>query len=559
MLNTQSRPMAQQLGNHTTTGENQTVFQGFEWYVPADHKHWQRLEKVLPSLASLGITSMWIPPACKASWYTGNGYDTYDLYDLGEFDQKGARHTKWGTKEELVAMSERAEQLGITILFDAVLNHKAAADHSEEVVAVQVDPKNREEAVGEPYPIEAWTGYDFPGRGTTYSDLKWNKAHFTGIDYDHKTRQNGLWRFQGKEWAQDVDEELGNYDYLMFADVDHKHPEVRQDLFHWIQWLASQLKLGGLRLDAIKHYSASFLKDFITHIDQTIGQDWFIVGEYWREEQSVLSKFINFMDGRISLFDVRLVNNFSRLSFQDNADLRTVFDGTLVSIMPKHAVTLVANHDTMEGQSLEAPVAEYFLPLAYALILLRADCGLPCVFYGNLYGYPRPDGRGFVEPPFGGNMLPKIVLARKIYAYGRQLDYFDHPHCIGFTRLGHLADGYPADVGSGLAVLMTNGWTYTTKRMFVGTEHAGQRWTDLLHGCWGEVEIDQDGWGVFAVGPRSVTMWVNTQDGRRHEIENLVFDHDIYNRGRNNNPVTANELHHPRLKTEPTWMTTTST
>jgi hypothetical protein len=27
----------------------------------------------------------------------GNGYDIYDLYDLGEFDQKGAVPTKWGT------------------------------------------------------------------------------------------------------------------------------------------------------------------------------------------------------------------------------------------------------------------------------------------------------------------------------------------------------------------------------------------------------------------------------------------------------------------------------
>lgn len=124
----------------------------------------------------------------------------------------------------------------------------------------------------------------------------------------------------------------------MFADIDHRHSEVRQDLFNWVQWLASQIKLGGLRLDAIKHYSASFLKDFISHIDRTIGRDWFIVGEYWREDQNVLSKFINFLDGRISLFDVRLVNNFSRLSFQENADLRTVFDGTLVSIMPKNAV-----------------------------------------------------------------------------------------------------------------------------------------------------------------------------------------------------------------------------
>lgn len=116
------------------------MFQGFEWYCPPDHKHWLRLERILPTLAALGITSMWIPPACKASWYDENGYDIYDLYDLGEFDQKGSKPTKWGSKDELVALAQSANRAGIKILFDAVLNHKAAADHSEKVVATAVDP-----------------------------------------------------------------------------------------------------------------------------------------------------------------------------------------------------------------------------------------------------------------------------------------------------------------------------------------------------------------------------------------------------------------------------------
>lgn len=84
---------------------------------------------------------MWIPPACKAGWHDTNGYDTYDLYDLGEFDQKGGRHTKWGTKEELVAMAETANAHGVKVLFDAVLNHKAAADFSEELMATKVASK----------------------------------------------------------------------------------------------------------------------------------------------------------------------------------------------------------------------------------------------------------------------------------------------------------------------------------------------------------------------------------------------------------------------------------
>lgn len=122
--------------------DNPTMLQGFEWYCPADFKHWRRLENALPVHAALGITSMWIPPACKAGWYTGNGYDIYDLYDLGEFDQKGSRHTKWGTKEELTAFAHSAKRFGIRVLFDAILNHRAAADRSETVTATEIDPKS---------------------------------------------------------------------------------------------------------------------------------------------------------------------------------------------------------------------------------------------------------------------------------------------------------------------------------------------------------------------------------------------------------------------------------
>lgn len=164
------------------------------------------------------------------------------------------------------------------------------------------------------------------------------------------------------------------------------------------------------------------------------------------------------------------------------------------------------------------------MPHAYALILLRADCGLPCVFYGDFYGYSKPYSGTFVEPPFGGQLLPKIVLARKLYAYGSQVDYFDEPHSIGFTRLGHTTVYGSGDAkGAGLAVVVTNAWTRAIKTMFVGKEHAGERWTDLLGGCWGEVIIDGEGWGAFASAPRSVAVWVNRSAPRREEVDNYVL------------------------------------
>ena len=89
------------------------------------------------------MDNIWIPPACKASSPSGNGYDIYDLYDLGEFDTKGSVGTKWGRKEELLRMSKKAHDIGIGIYFDAVLNHKAAADHPEKCRAVPVDQNGK--------------------------------------------------------------------------------------------------------------------------------------------------------------------------------------------------------------------------------------------------------------------------------------------------------------------------------------------------------------------------------------------------------------------------------
>lgn len=93
--------------------------QGFEWYVPDDHKHWVRLYDNIPQLKAAGIDNIWIPPGCKASSPSGNGYDIYDLYDLGEFEQKGSKGTKWGTKEELVALANKAKETGVGIYWDA--------------------------------------------------------------------------------------------------------------------------------------------------------------------------------------------------------------------------------------------------------------------------------------------------------------------------------------------------------------------------------------------------------------------------------------------------------
>lgn len=126
-----------------TSPENTLILQAFEWHVPADRRHWNRLKVALPDFKAIGVDQIWIPPGCKGMDPSGNGYDVYDLYDLGEFDQKGSISTKWGTRKELEDLVCQAQALDIKIIWDAVLNHKAGADFPESFEAVEVDPKSK--------------------------------------------------------------------------------------------------------------------------------------------------------------------------------------------------------------------------------------------------------------------------------------------------------------------------------------------------------------------------------------------------------------------------------
>lgn len=172
--------------------------------------------------------------------------------------------------------------------------------------------------------------------------------------------------------------------------------------------------------------------------------------------------------------------------------------------------TLVMNHDTQPYQALEAPIQDWFKPLAHALILLR-NSGYPCVWYGDLYGIK---GEHPFPPSCGGN-IPRLVLARKLYAYGEQADYFDYATCLGWVRYGTW------DRPAGCAVVLSNAGP-GSKRMHVGEVHAGEVWTDVLGWSDREVVIGDDGFGEFVCGQTSVSIFVNRDaEGRERFSEDL--------------------------------------
>lgn len=172
-----------------------TLFQFFHWYYPDGGKLWPEVADKAEYLSTLGISHVWLPPAYKgASGGYSVGYDSYDLFDLGEFDQKGSVPTKYGDRAGLEHAAQCLQSHGLQVLFDAVLNHKLGADEKERVHVRRVEEHDRNDIDDSAFEALAYTRFVFPGRQGKYSEFVWDYRCFSGVDYIEEPNENGIFK-----------------------------------------------------------------------------------------------------------------------------------------------------------------------------------------------------------------------------------------------------------------------------------------------------------------------------------------------------------------------------
>lgn len=467
-----------------------TVLQGFEWYIEPEDKHWQTLETQVESLKKMGITTIWLPPAFKGhQGLYDSGYGVYDLYDLGEFDQKGSVPTKYGSKDEYLKLIQTMQKHDMRLIVDIVLNHRIGADATEVVHAHEVDFQNRYNIL-ESKDIEAWTVFNFENRKNKYSSFKWNQEHFKAVDFDVRENKKAIYLFTNKKWDIGVDDELFNYDYLMGADVDFKNEAVQDEMLQWLNWYHDLTQFNGVRLDAIKHIDSSFFKLALRKLREK-DHEIFAVGEYWSRDVKALNNYLMDVDFSMQLFDVPLHHNLADVSNNEDYDLTTLYHGTLFATNPNHAMRFVDNHDTQIGQSLESWVQHWFKPHAYGFILLR-DAGTSCVLSLDLYGNSKMS-----IPKVEG--LDKMILLRTHHMKGTFYDYMDEAQTIGWCYTGD-------ESGEGFVSLMNTG-PRTMKRMFVGKFNSNSTYVDIFNSD-NVVKIDDEGIGYFMAQDKAYAVYV---------------------------------------------------
>ncbi len=367
-------------GNHSGEKKENSSFkeipksdvymQGFYWNSPPGGIWYDSLASLAPRLASAGFSGIWFPPPEKgAGGGMSMGYDPYDHYDFGNYNQKGTRETRFGSKEELVNAINSFHNVGIQVFADAVLRHMMGG---EKQAAYECIPYNN----GYPIvPDSAFLVFNYPNGSGRF---KKSPADFYPNNKDCFVdplfvQTDPIFRFG--EW------------------LDHNKKEVRDSLIVWGKYLKNEIGFDGFRLDAVKSIDPAFMAEWLKN---TNGNDY-AVAEDWASTQEIgdwLNTCQNINGGNVAMFDFPLrftlkdMCNNTGGSFDmnnlDNAGLvNSGFSGYDVS-------TFVENHDfdrtgwdgtTDNGND---PILSD-KDLAYAYIIFSE--GRPCVFFKDYFDY----------------------------------------------------------------------------------------------------------------------------------------------------------------------------
>ncbi|MBP9190836.1 MAG: T9SS type A sorting domain-containing protein, partial [Chitinophagales bacterium] len=258
----------------------------------------------------------------------------------------------------------------------------------------------------------------------------------TATDFTNMQSGNGAMNYLNFKPNGSPTQLAGDQDAMyFFYDLDQNVINTQDVLKEWTKWMWDEAGVRGIRVDAVKHFPASFMGDLLDYMHDN-GKDLeMVVGESYEYNAFVLKAWLDDVQANmdddtkdaidIRIFDFALRNNLEQACDAFGYDVRNLFNASLADATGTsgyHIVTFVNNHDFRDpGQPVDNdPI------LAYAYILTNNKLGVPCVFQTDYFA--------------PGNLRYKInglMEANRRYIFGAtQVDYlsrFSTPYSADFT------------------------------------------------------------------------------------------------------------------------------
>ena len=437
------------------------MMQAFYWDAPIKENKrgewWNCIREKVPQLAASGFNTLWLPPVSKAADPNSNGYDPYDYFDLGDYDQKGLAKTLYGNRAELEEVIRSLRQHNMSAIADMVINHNSGADEEE---TNPLDGQKR------------WTKF-IPKSARFARD--WNCFHPSRYERT---------MIEGENFAD-------------FPHLCHRNPRVYTAMFEYARLLIEELDFDGLRFDFAKGYGAWMIGLLAKYqYQKKDGREFspFVVGEYWSGPADIggwLDKICAFTDQQIAAFDFPLRYKLKYVCDSPNYDLRNLTDeGSVSAARPFNAVTFVDNHDMRGDEVVNDKM------LAYSFIL--TGDGYPCVFWWDYFncGLARPG-----TP----NGIDALIAAHHQHAGGESSILHADPDLYVMQRAG-------TETQSGLVYVLNNlgnQWSGTS----VKTRWPNQKFNPVAWAGYDSAHPDRrttdaDGNAEFPAPPRGYCVYV---------------------------------------------------
>ncbi|EPR42480.1 alpha amylase catalytic region [Desulfovibrio sp. X2] len=442
------------------------MMQAFYWDCPQAENRvggwWNYLHSKTADLARAGVTALWLPPAHKAGNVSGlsMGYDPYDYYDLGEFDQKGGIKTLFGSRRELEDLIGEIHAQGLQAYADMVLNHNNGADTTE---------------VNDLDHVERWTLF---------------------------RPMSGRFPRDRTSFHPNIYERWDNETFGDMPDLCHRNPDIYRGMLDLARWLVEEIGFDGFRYDFVKGYGTWLIKSIQEYRYERGGRavSPYAVAENWDSERAIadwLQDANGWSDNPVGAFDFPLRWELKALCDSYGYDLRSLCRPDLLfRACPATAVTFVDNHDFRGGDTPE--IANDKL-LAYAFILTHE--GYPCVYWKDYAVY----GLAMSGTPHG---MDALIRVHEELADGPSRVLWADETLYLMQRTGSVGR-------EGLVLALNNhGGQWRGERVFTGT--AGGRWTPAAWWSAQTLDMPQDqpdsaeGMAEFWAPPRgyAVYRWV---------------------------------------------------
>lgn len=326
------------------TGKSGTMMQGFYWDVPAGGTWYNTMKGKASALANMaggyGIDVIWFPPVSKCdNGAYSMGYDPYDYYDLGQYNQKGSTETRFGSQAELKSAIATFASYGIASMADIILNHRSGG-------ASEWNPYTNS---------NTWTNFTAVASGKnkwTYKCFHPNATH---------SADSGV---------------FGGFADLCFSTGGGAAGYPYYDSKTWMNWLKSTTNAGFTqwRFDYVKGIEPWVVKDM-----KAATGGVFSVGEYWDTNMSTLDWWTS--NANASVFDFPLLYTMQDICCNTGGGgyIPNLIDSSksYAARNPTRSVTFCGNHDT-------DPISTDKM-LAYAFTLTYK--GYPMIWWKDYFNY----------------------------------------------------------------------------------------------------------------------------------------------------------------------------